>query len=120
MLAVPRTEETRALIGRAELAVMKRTAILVNVARGRLIDDAALIDALKNQRLGGAALDAFQQEPLPPDHPFWEMPNVLVSPHTAAFAGDYWAPVVDLFVENIGRFKRGEGLLNTVDKQRGY
>src|SRR5438552_13770628 len=76
VLAVPRTEETRALIGRAELAVMKRTAILVNVARGRLIDDAALIDALKNQRLGGAALDAFQQEPLPPDHPFWEMPNV--------------------------------------------
>lgn len=120
VLAVPRTEETRALIGPVELAVMKPTAILVNVARGRLIDDAALIDALKHGRVGGAALDAFQQEPLPSDHPFWDMPNVLISPHTAAFAGDYWAPVVKLFLENLKRYKRGEELLNVVDKRKGY
>jgi phosphoglycerate dehydrogenase-like enzyme len=120
VLAVPRTEETRALIGREELAAMKRTAILVNVARGRLIDDAALLEALRANRIGGAALDAFQQEPLPSDHPFWTMPNVLVSPHTAAFAGDYWQPVCDLFLENLARYKRGAELINVVDKINGY
>jgi len=120
VLAVPRTEETRALIGRDELALMKRTAILVNVARGRLIDDDALIEALRANRIGGAALDAFQQEPLPPDHPFWTMPNVLISPHTAAFAGDYWQPVVDLFLENLARYKQGQPIMNVVDKGKGY
>ena len=120
VLAVPRTEETRALIGREELAAMKRTAILVNVARGRLIDDDALIEALRANRIGGAALDAFQQEPLPADHPFWEMPNVLMSPHTAAFAGDYWKPVCDLFLENLARYKQGKELVNVVDKGKGY
>lgn len=120
VLAVPRTEETRALFGREELAAMKRTAILVNVARGRLIDDAALVEALRANRIGGAALDAFQQEPLPPDHPFWTMSTVLMSPHTAAFAGDYWWPVCALFLENLGRYKRGEALLNVVDKSKGY
>ena len=120
VLAVPRTEETRALIGRDELAAMKRTAILVNVARGRLIDDEALLEALRANRIGGAALDAFQQEPLPPDHPFWTMPNVLMSPHTAAFAGDYWWPVCALFLENLARYKQGRELVNVVDKEKGY
>ncbi len=120
VLAVPRTEETRALIGRDELALMKRTAILVNVARGRLIDDDALLEALSANRIGGAALDAFQIEPLPPDHPFWTMPNVLMSPHTAAFAGDYWAPVCALFLENLARYRQGKQLVNVVDKRKGY
>jgi len=120
ILAIPRTEETRALIGPAELDVMKPNAILVNVARGRLVDEPALIRALESGAIAGAGLDAFTEEPLPPESPFWRLPNVLVSPHTAAFAGDYWAPVVDLFLENIGRFKRGQPLVNVVDKALGY
>jgi D-2-hydroxyacid dehydrogenase (NADP+) len=120
VLAVPRTEETRALIGPPELDAMKPTAILVNIARGRLVDEPALIHALETGRIGGAGLDAFIEEPLPPTSPFWRLPNVLVSPHTAAFAGDYWAPVVDLFIDNLARFKRGDALLNVVDKALGY
>jgi phosphoglycerate dehydrogenase-like enzyme len=120
VLALPRTEETRALIGRAELGAMKPTAILINVARGRLIDEPALIGALQAGRLGGAGLDAFSHEPLPADSPFWTLPNVLITPHTAAFAGDYWPPVVDLFLENMARFRRGQDLINVVDKRLGY
>jgi phosphoglycerate dehydrogenase-like enzyme len=120
VLAVPRTDETRALIGRTEFAAMKRSALLVNVARGRLVDETALLEALETGRIAGAGLDAFQQEPLPPDHPLWRAPNTLITPHTASFSGDYWTPVVDLFLENVARFKRGEPLLNVVDKQLGY
>ena len=120
VLAVPRTDETRALLGRAEFAAMKRSALLVNVARGRLIDDDALVEALETEDIAGAGLDAFQQEPLPPEHPLWRAPNTLLTPHTASFSGEYWAPVVDLFLENLARFKRGEPLLNVVDKKRGY
>jgi D-2-hydroxyacid dehydrogenase (NADP+) len=120
VLTLPRTDETRALIGAPELAVMKPTALLINVARGKLIDDAALLDALERGKIGGAGLDAFQQEPLPADHPFWRAPRMLMTPHTASFAGDYWAPVVDLFLENLARFKRGDALLNVVNKTLGY
>lgn len=120
VLALARTEETRALIGQAELEAMKPTALLINVARGRLVEEPALVRALKTGRIAGAGLDAFQQEPLPPDSPFWTLPNVLVSPHTASFAGDYWTPVVDLFLDNLRRFRHGEELINVVDKMRGY
>jgi phosphoglycerate dehydrogenase-like enzyme len=120
VLALPRTDDTRTLIGRGELAVMKQTALLINVARGRLIDEGALVAALEGGVIAGAGLDAFIQEPLPSDHPLWRTPNTLITPHTASFAGDYWAPVVDLFLENLARFKRGEPLLNVVDKQLGY
>jgi phosphoglycerate dehydrogenase-like enzyme len=120
VLAVPRTDETRALFGRAEFLAMKRSALLVNVARGRLIDDTALLEALETGEIAGAGLDAFSQEPLPPDHPLWNAPNTLITPHTASFSGDYWAPVVDLFLENLARFKRGDPLLNVVDKKLGY
>jgi phosphoglycerate dehydrogenase-like enzyme len=120
ILATPRTEDTRAMIGAAELRAMKPTALFVNVARGRLADEAALIEALRAGRLGGAGLDAFVHEPLPADSPLWGLPNVLITPHTAAFSGDYWTPVVDLFVENLSRFKRGQPLLNLVDKRYGY
>ena len=120
VLAVPRTSETRALMSDAEFAVMRPSAVLVNIARGRLIDDAALIRALESGRISGAGLDAFQEEPLPPTHPFWGLPNVLITPHTAAFAGEYWPPVVDQFLENMRRYKKGEPLLNVVDKEAGY
>lgn len=120
VLALPRTAETRALIGREEFEAMRPSAVLINVARGRLIDEPALVDALENGRIAGAGLDAFEREPLPPDSPLWRLPNVLVTPHSAAFAGDYWEPVVELFLDNFARFRRGEPLLNVVDKPRGY
>ena len=120
VLAVPRTEATRALIGRAELAAMKPSSMLVNVARGRLVDEDALADALEHGQIAAAGLDAFQVEPLPPSHRFWGLPNVLITPHSASFAGDYWTPVVDLFLDNVARFRRGEPLINVVDKALGY
>jgi phosphoglycerate dehydrogenase-like enzyme len=120
VLALPRTTSTRAVIGRAELAVMRRDAVLVNVARGRLIDDDALAEALRSGQIAGAGLDAFEIEPLPASHPLWDVPNLIISPHIAAFASDYWPPAVDLFLENFRRFRRGEPLLNVVDKAAGY
>jgi D-2-hydroxyacid dehydrogenase (NADP+) len=120
VLAVPTTDETRALIGRAELARMKPSAILVNVARGKLVDEDALADALEQHQIGAAGLDAFRVEPLPPGHRLWALPNALITPHSASFTGDYWTPVVDLFLENVARFRRGAPLLNLVDKVRGY
>jgi len=120
VLALPCTPNTCALIAEAEFAAMKRSAILVNVARGGLVDERALVRALDTRRIAGAGLDAFDQEPLPAEHPLWRLPNVLISPHTAAFTGDYWAPVVDLFLDNAVRFKAGAPLTNVVDKQAGY
>jgi len=120
VLAAPRTFETKAMIGPAEFAVMRPHAVLINVARGRLIDDDAMVDALERGRIAGAGLDAFTREPLPDDHPLWRLPNVLITPHTAAFGADYWDGVVDLFLENVGRFRRGEPLANVVDQARGY
>ena len=120
VLATPRTAETRAMIGAAELEVMRPNAVIVNVARGRLIDDAALLTALEHGTIAGAGLDAFIREPLPDDDPLWRLPNVLITPHTAAFGDDYWRPAVDLFLDNVARFTRGEPLLNIVDKVQGY
>jgi phosphoglycerate dehydrogenase-like enzyme len=99
---------------------MRPTAVLVNIARGSLVDEAALVNALEAGRIGGAGLDAFAHEPLPPDHRLWQLPNVLITPHTGAFGGDYWAPVVDLFLDNLARFRRGAPLGNLVDKAHGY
>jgi phosphoglycerate dehydrogenase-like enzyme len=120
ILAAPHTHATKHMIGEAEIASMKRGSVLINVSRGKLIDDRALAAALVDGHLGGAALDAFEREPLPADHIFWDLPNLLVTPHTAAFGQDYWRPAVDLFVENLRRFRSGEPLTNVVDKRRGY
>jgi phosphoglycerate dehydrogenase-like enzyme len=120
VLALPGTPDTRAVLGARELEIMPRGAILVNVARGRLVDEDALSAALVSGHLGGAAMDAFEREPVPPDHRFWTLPNLIITPHTAAFADDYWRPAVDLFLENFARFRRGEPLVNEVDKAHGY
>ena len=120
ILAAPRTSETGAMIGRAEFAAMKPTAVLVNVGRGRLVDESALVEALRTQQIGGAAIDAFEREPVPADHPLWTFPNVLLTPHIAAFGSDYWKPAVDLFLENVARFTAGQPLKNLVDKRSGY
>ncbi len=120
VLASPTTADTREMIGATELAAMKKTAVLVNVARGRLVDEAALVAALERGQIAGAGLDAFAREPLPAENPLWGLPNVLISPHSAAFGRDYWGPAVDLFLDNFRRFVRGESLLNIVNKVHGY
>jgi phosphoglycerate dehydrogenase-like enzyme len=120
VLAVPTTSATRRLLGDAEFAAMRPSAVVVNIARGQLIDDDALVRALDAGRIAGAGLDAFVEEPLPPTHRFWSLPTVLMTPHTAAFAGDYWPPVVEQFLENMRRYKKGEPLINVVDKSAGY
>jgi phosphoglycerate dehydrogenase-like enzyme len=120
VLAVPHTPETKQIIGRAEIDRMKRGAFLINIARGKLIDDGAVIEALKDGRLGGAALDVFTREPLDASSPYWDLPNVIITPHTAGAMQDYWTPLVALFADNLRRSERGERLLNVVDKNAGY
>ena len=120
VLAAPHTPDTKRLIGRAQIDQMKRGALLVNVARGKLVDDEAVVEALRDGRLGGAALDVFSQEPLEPSSPYWDLPNVIVTPHTSGAMTDYWTPLVALFAGNLRRFEKGEPLLNVVDKVAGY
>jgi phosphoglycerate dehydrogenase-like enzyme len=120
VLAAPYTRETRGLIGAAALAAMSRSAILVNVSRGGLVDEGALAEALRAGLIAGAALDVFDDEPLPPESPFWSMPNVLVTPHTSGFRPDHWEAATALFAANLRRFEAGEPLANVVDKEAGY
>jgi phosphoglycerate dehydrogenase-like enzyme len=120
VLAAALTADTRELIGRDGLTHIKRGALLVNVGRGELIDDAAVIEALREGRLGGAALDVFTREPLDPASPYWDLPNVIITPHISGGMEDYWTPLVALFAENLRRFERDEPLLNVVDKRAGY
>jgi phosphoglycerate dehydrogenase-like enzyme len=120
VLAAPVTESTQGMIGREQLSKMKPDAYLVNVGRGPLIDETALIEALREKKIAGAALDVFDQEPLPPDSPFWDLENVLITPHTAGMTTKLWERHYTLFSENLRRFLTGQPLLATVDKKRGY
>jgi phosphoglycerate dehydrogenase-like enzyme len=120
VLAAPLTAETENLIDDAALAAMKRDAWLINVARGRLVDDGALIRALTEGRIGGAALDTFRAEPLPQLSPLWELPNVIVTPHTAWSSARVLDRSIDLFCDNLRRFRAGEPLRNVVDPAAGY
>lgn len=120
IIAVPLTPETRGMIGAAELAVMKPSAFLINVARGPVVDEAALIEALRSARLGGAALDVFAQEPLAQDSPFWELPNVIVSPHIAGRGDTGAEEQVEFFIGNLRRFLNGMQMVNVVQNARGY
>lgn len=120
LAATPLTTETRGLIGAAELAAMKTSAVLINVGRGPVVDEEALIRALDSGAIRGAALDVFDKEPLPDGHPFWRMPNVLLSPHTADRVEGFLQPAYQCFIENLDRFKNGLPLVNIVDKDAGY
>lgn len=120
VLTAPMTVETRGLIGAPQLRRMKRDAVLVNVARGKLVHERDLADALAAGTLAGAALDVFEHEPLDPVSPLWDLSNVIITPHTSAFREDYWTLAVDLFAANLRRFEQGEPLLNLVDKAAGY
>jgi len=120
VIAAPLTPETDRLLDAAAIGRMKRGAIVINIARGQLIDEAALAEALGAGRLGGAALDVFTTEPLLPDSPLWSLPNVIVTPHTSGFRTGHFDAVIDLFAENLKRFERGVELLNVVDLKTGY
>ena len=120
ILACPLTERTRHLIGESELAALPRGAVVVNVARGPVVDESALVGALQAGHLGGACLDVFETEPLPPGSPLWAMPNVIISPHSASTVADENRLLTDLFIENIGRWLAGEPLRNVFDKDAGY
>jgi len=120
VLAAPLTSRTRALINRDRLLRMKDDAYLINVSRGALVDHVALLDALAQRRIAGAALDVFEKEPLPADSPLWKADNLVITPHTAALTDKLWERHYALVSENLRRFLVGTTLLNTVDKARGY
>ena len=120
VLAAPLTPETEDMINAETLAMVKPGAWLINVARGRLIDERALLRALHDGPLGGAVLDTFRDEPLPPMSSFYDLPNVIVTPHTAWSSGRVLDRSVELFCDNLRRFSKGEPLLNVVDPAAGY
>ena len=120
VLSTPVTPETTGMIGTKQLAAMKTDACLINVGRGPLIDEPALIDALRERKIGGAALDVFDQEPLPSDSPLWDLQNLLITPHTAGMSDKMWERHYTLFSENLRRYFLGQPLLGLVDKHGGY
>jgi phosphoglycerate dehydrogenase-like enzyme len=120
VLIAPLTEDTRGLLGADVLARMKPTAHVVNVGRGALVDEPALVQALREGAIAAASLDVFDQEPLPVGHPFWQMDNVHVSAHMSGDVVGWRDTLADQFVQNLHRWCAGEGLVNQVDKQLGY
>jgi phosphoglycerate dehydrogenase-like enzyme len=133
VIAVPLTQATEHLIGERELRAMRPTAYFVNIARGKVVDEAALGRALREGWIAGAGLDVFATEPLPPDSPLWDMPNVLLTPHVAGAHERYHERATALFAENLRRYLagqpryitnnemyRGQPLINVVDRARGY
>ena len=120
VLAAPLTPQTEDMIDADALAMVKPGAWLINVARGRLVDERALLRALRDGHLGGAILDTFRDEPLPPMSSFYDLPNVIVTPHTAWSSGRVLDRSVELFCDNLRRFSKGEPLLNVVDPAAGY
>ncbi|HEV8149685.1 MAG TPA: D-2-hydroxyacid dehydrogenase [Gemmatimonadales bacterium] len=120
VLAAPLTTETRGLIGASELEHMRPSAVLINLGRGSLVDESALIQALSAGKIAGAALDVFEREPLPAQSRLWMMPQVIITPHISGTGPRYWERALDLFRRNLDRFVKGEPLLNVVDKRAGY
>ena len=120
VLSPPVTPATRGMIGRAQLAAMKKDGYLINVGRGPLVDEAALIETLRSRQIAGAALDVFDQEPLPPESPLWDLENLLITPHTGGMTGKMWERHYALFADNLRRFLSGRRLLAVVDKHAGY
>lgn len=120
VVAAPLTPETHGLLGAQQFARLPRGAVVINVGRAKIIDTDALVDALKSGHLGGASLDVFPQEPLPPDHPLWRTPNVLLTPHTSGFRQGHWDEVIEMYGDNIERWLRGEPLKFRIEPELGY
>ena len=120
MAAAPLTAETRGMIGEPEFAAMKPEAVVINVGRGPVIDETAMVRALAAGRIKGAALDVFESEPLTAGHPLYTLPNVLLSPHCADHTPDWLERAMRFFLDNFERFRQGQPLANVVDKKLGY
>jgi phosphoglycerate dehydrogenase-like enzyme len=120
VIATPHTPETHHLIGERELAAMKPTAYIINIARGGIIDEAALIRALDGKRIAGAGLDVVEKEPLPAESRLWELENVILSPHIAGGHEDYIVRATELFCDNLRRYLAGKRLRNVIDRKKGY
>jgi phosphoglycerate dehydrogenase-like enzyme len=120
VIAAPVTPQTEKLITPERIAEMKTTAYLINVSRGSVIDEAALIAALKSGRITGAALDVFEREPLPAQSELWTLPNVIVTPHTAGLTEKMWGRQYELLSDNLRRYFAGQPLRDIVDKRAGY
>lgn len=120
VVALPLNDSTRGLITAAELAAMKPGAFLVDVGRGGIIEPGALLSALQDRKLGGAALDVFVEEPLQPNSPFWKLPNTIITPHIAGLSQFYNQRAAELFAENLKRYLSGDALMNRFDPQQGY
>jgi glyoxylate/hydroxypyruvate reductase A len=120
ILATPHTDETESLIGARELALLPAGAILINIARGAVVDEPALIAALQSGHLRGAALDVFAEEPLPSDSPLWDMPNVIICPHSASTAVTENQKIVDIFIHNLRCYLDGKPMQNVLDVERLY
>jgi glyoxylate/hydroxypyruvate reductase A len=114
------TTETEGIIGAAQVALLKSDAIVINVSRGQLIDQDALVEALRNNRIAGACLDVFEVEPLPKDSPLWDLDNVIVSPHSASTVRTENEDLVRLFLENLDHLRQNEPLRNVYDRTLGY
>lgn len=120
VLTVPLTESTRMMFDADAIAAMRPTAYLINVGRGGVVDEVALLSALQEEHIAGAALDVFEAEPLPADNPLWKQPNLIITPHLSGAMADYGDKAVNLFVENLRRYLERKDLLNLVDRTRGY
>src|SRR2546422_7557616 len=120
VVALPLTERTRGLLGEREFRMMKPTALFINIGRGPIVQEAALVRALRERWIAGAALDVFEQEPLPADSPLYDLENAIITPHVSGASPRYMDRAVLLFCENLHHYLRGEPLRNLVDKQRGY
>lgn len=120
VLALPLTKETKGMVGEKELRGMKPSAYLINVARGAIVDEGALLRALEEKWISGAGLDVFIQEPLPPESKFYELPNVIFSPHISGDMPEYELRATEVFCENLRRYLAGEPFLHEVDKEKEY
>jgi len=120
VLAAPLTPDTQALFGAERFALMKDGAFLINIARGKMVDTAALVAELQSKRVQGAGLDVTEPEPLPADHALWKFPNVIVTPHVSGQSPGTRQRMRSFFIENLKRFAAGDPLLNVVDKKAGY
>ncbi len=120
VVVLPLTDDTRGFLGAELLGAMKPSAVLINMARGGIVDEAALLKLLQEGRIEGAAIDVFEEEPLPASSPLWDAPNAILTPHHAGGSRDYMERVGEIFIDNIERLDRGEALRNLVDRGRGY
>jgi D-2-hydroxyacid dehydrogenase (NADP+) len=118
--SLPLTKETHHFLSKREFSLMKSSSFFINVGRGPVVNEEDLIEALRKGEIKGAGLDVFEEEPLDAQSPLWEMPNVLITPHSAGNDPDNWRKTMDIFVENLRRWQEGKPLINVVDKKRGY